>query len=204
MKLFMTPTSPYARKARIVVRELDLSRMVEEVAVDLADKNEIRKFNPLGKIPALNLDDGSVILDSPVICEYLDALGNGKFFPKPNIWGDTRGRWKALTLAALGDGLADAAVMLMLEGRRNSEQQSASMLERHTAAVNATLDTLERLAPNFAEYPTIGELAVGCALGFVDLCHGALGWRENRPQLAAWDEKFSQYPSVQATKPVQP
>ncbi|MGB8602575.1 MAG: glutathione S-transferase N-terminal domain-containing protein, partial [Rhizomicrobium sp.] len=118
MKLFMSATSPYARKCRIIGHELDLMRHIEEVAVDATDKAQIRPVNPLGKIPALQLNDGSVLVDSPVICEYLDDLGGGKFFPKPNIWGDTKGRWKALTLQAIGDGLCDALVGWMLEGRR--------------------------------------------------------------------------------------
>jgi glutathione S-transferase len=201
MKLFMTPTSPYARKCRIIARELDLTRMIEEVNVDLADKAEIRKFNPLGKIPALRLDDGSVLLDSPVICEYLDDLGGGKFFPKPNIWGDTKGRWKALTLAALGDGLADAGVQLMLERRRAPERQNPKALEIHAGAINTTLDTLERLAPRFAEHPAIGEVAVGCALGYVDLRLADLNWREGRPQLAVWLDGFGKFASVQTTRP---
>jgi glutathione S-transferase len=201
MKLFMTPTSPYARKARIIIRELDLTKLVTEVPVDLANKEEIRKFNPLGKIPALALDDGSILLDSPVICEYLDDLGNGKFFPRHGMFGDAKGRWKALTLAAIGDGLADAAVALMLEQRRKEERQSAGALEHHKGAILSTLDALERLAPHFAEYPTIGEIAVGCALGYVDLRHGYLGWRAGRPQLAAWDVSFGRFHAVQATKP---
>ncbi len=201
MKLYMTPTSPYARKARIIVRELDLTKLVTEVPVDLANKDEIRKFNPLGKIPALQLDDGSILLDSPVICEYLDDLGNGKFCPHHSMFGDAKGRWKALTLAAIGDGLADAAVALMLEQRRKEDRQSTTALEHHKAAILATLDALERIAPRFAEYPTIGEIAVGCALGYVDLRHGYLAWREGRLQLAAWAEKFDRYQSVLATKP---
>lgn len=201
MKLFMTPTSPYARKARIILRELDLQRNVEEVQVDLADKAEIRKFNPLGKVPALALDDGSVLVDSPVICEYLDDFGNGKFFPKPNVWGDTKGRWKTLTLQAIGDGLLDATVGRMLEGRRPPEQQSSAMFARYEGAIGETLNVLERLASKFAKYPTIGEVTIGCALGFLDIRAEDISWRSDRPQLAAWYETFEKYPSVQATKP---
>jgi glutathione S-transferase len=201
MKLFMTPTSPYARKVRIIVRELDLTRVVEEIAVDLSNKAEIRKFNPLGKIPALALKDGSVLLDSPVICEYIDDFGNGKFFPKPNVWGDTKGRWKALTLQAIGDGLMDATVGRLQEGRRPVELQMPATFEKHEGAIKTTLDVLERLAPKFAQYPTIGEIAVGCALGFLDLRGDDLSWRADRPQLAAWFATFEKYPSVQATKP---
>ena len=110
MKLYMSPASPFARKARIIVRELDLVRLVEEIPTNPATSEELRKTNPLGKIPALVLDDGSTLIDSPVICEYLNELGGGKFFPGMTIWREVSGRWRALTLQALGDGIADAAV----------------------------------------------------------------------------------------------
>jgi glutathione S-transferase len=201
MKLYMTPSSPYARKCRILIRELDLVRLIKEVAVDLSNKDDVHKFNPLGKIPALELDDGSVVVDSPVICEYLDDYGRGHFVPRPSIWGDTKGRWKILTLAALGDGLTDAAVALRLERTRKAERQSVNALAHHKGAIDATLDALERLAPHFADYPTIGEIAVGCALGYIDFRLDDLAWREGRPQLDAWEKKFAKYPSVKATKP---
>src|SRR6185312_6226419 len=107
---FYSPNSPYARKARIIIHELALSSRVEDVIVSLPADAKLRSVNPLGKIPALLLDDGSVIYDSRVICEYLDALGNGKFFPRASLFREAEGRWRALTLQALGDGLADAVV----------------------------------------------------------------------------------------------
>jgi glutathione S-transferase len=201
VKLYMLPASPFARKARIIARELDLMRMIEEVAVDLADKPAVRKFNPLGKIPALQLDDGSVLFDSPVICEYLDDLGGGKFFPKPNIWGDIKGRWKALTLQALADGVMDAAVLRRRETVRPAEQQSRDMFALHEGAILASLDALERITPSFAEYPAIGEIATACALGYVDLRWPESNWRETRPQLAAWFAGCDKYASFVATKP---
>lgn len=201
MKLFMTATSPYARKCRILARELDLMGQIEEIPVDLADKAMIRAFNPLGKIPALALDDGSVILDSPVICEYLDDFAHGKFFPKPTLLSEAKGRWKELTLQAIGDGLTDAAVAWMLEGRRPAALQSQKTFEKNAATVSATLDVLERLAPHFAQYPMIGEIAIGCAVSFIGQRCEALAWQENRPQLAAWQEKFECYPSVRETRP---
>ena len=110
MKLYMSPASPFARKARIMIHELDLTRLVEEIPTNPATGEELRKTNPLGKFPALVLDDGSTLLDSRVICEYLNELGGGKFFPGMTIWREVSGRWRALTLQALGDGIADAAV----------------------------------------------------------------------------------------------
>ena len=105
MKLYFSPNSPYARKARIIAHELNLANRVETIAVSLPADAKFREVNPLGKIPALVLDDSTAIFDSPVICEYLDTLGNGTFFPREGA-----SRWRALTLQALGDGLADAVV----------------------------------------------------------------------------------------------
>ena len=124
MQLFYSPNSPYARKARIIIHELDLTSRVEEAIVSLPADAKLRAVNPLGKIPALLLDDGSVIYDSPVICEYLDELGGGKFFPRASLLKAAEGRWRALTLQALGDGLADAVVRRNQEMRLPEERRS--------------------------------------------------------------------------------
>ena len=200
MKLFMSPASPFARKARIIVRELDLTRLVEEISTNPATSEELRKVNPLGKIPALVLDDGSALVDSRVICEYLNDLGGGKFFPTPGLWSQSSGgRWRALALQAVGDGIADAAVASIYERRRPEEQQNKDAIARYMKAVNSALDALERA--RFAETPAIGEIAVGCAIGYLDFRDVIPGWRETRPNLAAWYEKFAKYPSVVATWP---
>jgi glutathione S-transferase len=199
MKLYMNPASPFARKARIIIRELDLTRLVEEIPVNPLISEELRRINPLGKIPVLVLKDGSTILDSPVICEYLNDLGGGKFFPGYTVWRDVSARWRALTLAALGDGLCDAAVARIYESRRPQEQQSKAILQKHLDAVSRTLDVLEHA--RFAEDPTIGEIAVACGLGYLDFRLPELAWRDKHPALAAWYEKFSNYPSLQATMP---
>ena len=100
------------RLRRIEGQVRGLQKMVEDVIVTLPADEKIRAVNPLGKIPALILDDGSAIYDSPVICEYLDELGGGHFFPRASLFKAAEGRWRALTLQALGDGLADAVVRL--------------------------------------------------------------------------------------------
>src|SRR3954471_1085990 len=103
MKLYFSPLSPFSRKARVIAHELGLK--LEEVNVSARGNMEYRRVNPLGKIPALQLDDGSVLFDSPVICEYLNAKGGGKFFPGDSVWRNHTGRWKALVLQAMGDGI---------------------------------------------------------------------------------------------------
>ena len=198
MKLYFSPPSPFSRKVRVVAHELGLK--LEEIETSSRGNMEFRKINPLGKIPALVLDDGSTLFDSPVICEYLNQVGGGKFFPGNSILGNNAGRWKALGLQALGDGIMEAALGKVYEERyRTPEQRSETITANYISVVQSGLDALEGV--KFAETPTIGEITVGCALGYVDFRLGELNWRATRPKLAAWYEKFSQYPSMQATKP---
>lgn len=199
MKLYTNPASPFARKVRIVVRELDLTRLVEEINVNPLASEELRRINPLGKIPVLVLKDGSTLVDSPVICEYLNDLGGGKLFPGMTLWRENSGRWRALTLQAIGDGICDAAVARIYESRRPPELQSEPVVHRHLAAVTRSLDILERT--KFLEVPTIGEIAVACALGYIDFRLPELNWREGRSNLHDWYEKFAQYPSMKDTWP---
>jgi glutathione S-transferase len=199
MKLYMSPASPFARKARIIIRELDLTRLVEEIPTNPAASDELRKTNPLGKIPAMVLDDGSTLIDSKVICEYLNELGGGKFFPGMSVWRSATGRWRALTLQALGDSIADAAVARIYEGRRPVELQNQDAIAKYLGVIGRSLDALERA--RFVEPPTIGEIAVACAIGYLDFREVATGWRETRPNLAAWYETFCKYPAMQETRP---
>jgi glutathione S-transferase len=200
MKLYSNPASPFARKARIIIRELDLTRLVEEVNVDTRSLGEeFHRINPLGKIPVLVLKDGSTIIDSPVICEYLDELGGGKFFPKDSVWKQASGRWRALTLQAIGDGICDAAVARVYESRRPPELQSEQVTHKHVSAILRSLGVLEH--SKFSEQPTIGEVAVACALGYLDFRLPELSWRDGRSHLNDWYEKFAQYPSMKDTWP---
>ena len=194
MKLYGTPISPFTRKAMIIAHELGLKM---DVLPRPEDAEAFRRINPLGKIPALVLDDGSVLFDSPVICEYLNQLGGGKFFPGNSIWRSNSGKWKALTLQALGDGISDAAVAIIVEGRQPAPNEAH--ITRHKTAVDAGLDMLEKV--KFAEHPTIGEITCGCALGYIDFRMKDFDWRGPRPKLTAWYAKFCEYPSVKATQP---
>jgi glutathione S-transferase len=199
LKLYTNNASPFARKCRVIAHELELK--LEEIRTLPMQDPEFRRVNPLGKIPALVLDDGSVLIDSPVICEYLNHTGGGKFFPGMNIFKHNSGRWKALGLAALGDGIADAAVALRgLMGHESPAAEAARA--RQMAAVLAALDALERV--NFAKDPTIGEISVGCALGYVDFRLPDLDWKSSRPKLSAWFARFSEYPAMKATVPTAP
>ena len=198
MKLYTNNASPFARKCRVIAHELELK--LEEIRTLPMQDPEFRRVNPLGKIPALVLDDGSVLIDSPVICEYLNNKGGGKFFPGMNLFKDSSGRWKALGLQALGDGLADAAVAYVVEGRQATPNEV--MRARHMDTVTATLDVFERV--KFAEPPTIGEVAVACALGYLDFRIPGLDWKTARPKLSVWYARMCAYPAMQATAPAAP
>jgi glutathione S-transferase len=195
VKLYSNPASPFARKVRVVAHELALK--LDEVNVDARNDETLRKINPLKKIPVLVLADGSTLFDSMVICEYLNELGGGRFFPGKNIFRQHTGGWKALTLASLADGIMDAAVACRYESIE--ERRNEAHIERYLKTVNAGLDTLERL--NFNEKITIGEISAGCALGYIDFRYGDLNWRATRPKLAGWFEKFAQFDSMKATAP---
>jgi glutathione S-transferase len=198
LKLYTNAASPFARKCRVIAHELGLK--LTEIRTLPMQEPEFRKVNPLGKIPALVLDDGSVLIDSPVICEYLNHAGGGKFFPGMSIWRNTSGRWKALGLAALGDGLADAAVAWVILGRENPVPEVAR--QRQMQTVLTTLDALERV--KFANDPTIGEITVACVIGYVEFRMPDLDWKSSRPNLSGWYTKFCEYPSMKATVPAAP
>ena len=197
MKLYTNAASPFARKCRVIAHELGLK--LEEIRTLPMQEPEFRKINPLGKIPALVLDDGSVLIDSPVICEYLNHAGGGKFFPTDTIWKAASGRWKALGLAALGDGIADAAVAWRYELVEPEERRNPDRIARAQATIAAGLDALERV--KFAKDPTIGEISVACAIGYIEFRLPSLDWKSSRPKLSAWYAQFCEYPSMKATAP---
>jgi glutathione S-transferase len=198
MKLYYSPLSPFSRKARVIALELGLK--LEEINTSSRGNMEYRRVNPLGKIPALQLDDGSVLFDSPVICEYLNDKGGGKFFPADSLFKAGTGRWKALVLQALGDGIMDAALARVYEDRyRPAELRSADINANNISVIQSGLDALENIT--FSDPPTIGEITCACAVGYVDFRVPEINWRPTHPKLAAWYEKFAQYPSMQATAP---
>jgi glutathione S-transferase len=202
MKLYSSPASPFARKCRIVARELKIA--LEEIQTDPWTDENFRHVNPLSKIPVLILDDGSAIFDSPVICDYLNEFKNGHFYPKESMWRTGSGRWRAQVLQAIGDGICDAAVALVREGKLPEGRRNADNMARATAAIVAGLDVLERAAAKFPDSPTIGEVTAGCALGYLDFRLPHLEWRATRPALRDWFETYSKFPSVIATMPANP
>jgi glutathione S-transferase len=200
MKLHWSPRSPFVRKVMIVVHErglVDRIACVRTVAAMTKPHAELMQDNPLSKIPTLVLDDGSVLYDSPVICEYLDGLGDAPtLFP-----AEPKARFEALRRQALGDGFLDMLVTLRNERERAhpSEVHMASTAVR-TAAV---LQSLEGEADALGATPfSIGHIAIGCALSYLDFRYADAGWRKDHPRVARWHATFAARPSVRATEPV--
>ena len=194
MKLRFAPTSPYVRKCLVVAHEAGVVGEIEIVPTNPWEPDTtIATDNPLGKVPALQTDDGLALFDSRVICEYLDAQSaSRKLFPTGPA------RWPALRLAAIGEGILDAADTRIMESRRPAEKFDSAWDDRKRAAIDRALDELELLAPDFAGID-IGQVTVGCALGELDFRFPAEEWRATHPALTAWYANFSQRPSMAAT-----
>ncbi|UKJ74613.1 glutathione S-transferase N-terminal domain-containing protein [Azospirillum brasilense] len=198
MKLRWSPTSPYVRKVAMVLIECGLDSAVEKQVTNAwAPDTDLPADNPLGKVPALILDDGSALYDSPVIAEYLDTLHDGpRLFPASGP-----ARWTALRQQALADGICDAAILRRLELQRPDGERSESWADRQRRAVARALDVLEAEAPALDGTLTIGTLSILVALGYLDFRFGHEHWRVGRPELAAWFASASDLDSFRRTAP---
>lgn len=200
MKLRYSPTSPYVRKVVAVAMELGVADRIERVATNSrAYESDIWTDNPLGKVPALGLDDGTVLIDSPVICRYLTAI----LVPgSALVPADPTTALADANLEALADGICDAAVARRLELSRPESERSAFELDRYARKMAAGLDRLEALASAGAlKGITVGTLAVACTLGYLDFRYPDEPWRQARPTLTAWEASVADRASLTETKP---
>jgi glutathione S-transferase len=202
MILHWSPRSPYVRKVMIAIHETGLQdriQVVRTVAGGTTPHWELMKVNPVGKIPTLELEDGTPVYDSPVIIEYLDTLHTGpKLFPA--AWPE---RLTALRRHALGQGMLDNALPLLGEGFRPKEKQSEPHMELWRAKLRACVDALEHDAEALGSSAfSVGHIAIGVALGYLDFRFDALGWRDGHPNLASWHATFNARPAVAANMPV--
>ena len=200
MKLYYSPSSPYARKVRIVAIEAKLDKKIDMVNVALtpvAPNADVDKHNPIGKIPALSVK-GMDLFDSPVICEYLDAYNKGrKLVPRKG-----RERWVALRLQAMADGLLDAALLARYEGfLRPEDKRWPDWSTGQMKKIEGVLDALEAEAKSLKGKLTIGTISVVAALGYLDFRFASHDWRAARPKLAKWFATASKMPSVKSTVP---
>jgi glutathione S-transferase len=154
--------------------------------------------NPLGKIPTLVTDEGGVLFDSIVICEYLDSLHAGAtLFPLPG-----EARWQALRWHALGDGMLDSLILWRNEREQPATQRNPDWLSAFDLKIRNALEAIEREVPELERSPFgIGHITLGCALGYLDYRFAGLDWRNGRKRAAAWFQDLSQRPSMQLTRP---
>ncbi len=200
MQLFHSPTTPFGRKVMVLLLETGQAGDVEVVtaAGTPTDPGSMPvDRNPLGKIPALVLDDGQTIYDSRVICRYLDARAGGRLYPAPPRL------WQTLTLEATADGMLDAAILMVYESRiRPEEKRHEPWVEGQWGKVARALDALEARWLDHLNGPLdMGLVAVGCALSYLDFRHGNRNWRNGRPGLAAWYQRFAAGENMRLTEP---
>ncbi len=199
MKLFYSPSSPYARKVMIVAMLSGAREAIELLpyAGSPVSRDEATvRHNPLGKVPTLIADDGQAFYDSRVICEFLDVQAGGTLF------GTGQGRWVRLVRQALADGMLDAALLARYEAvLRPAELRWDAWTDGAMAKVTSGLKQLEANAADLPTEPDIGSIAVGCALGYLDFRFAQLNWRTAHPALAAWFAGFNETPAMVATRP---
>jgi glutathione S-transferase len=192
-----SPASPFGRKVKIAAALMGLTDRIEVVMADTNDANDsLRRQNPLGKIPALILEDGSVLHDSAVIVEYLDWLaGRDKVIPAA-----PEPRFKVLASQALADGIMDAALLQIYETRfREPQQYVAKWLDHQAAKVDRSLGALEASPPD-ERARDVGAISLACALGYLDLRFGGR-WRNDHKRLVNWLEGFAAaVPAFEATR----
>jgi glutathione S-transferase len=199
MKLFGSPASPYVRKVLLTAALKGLGPQIQMVAADTNKGDDaLNRQNPLGKIPCLVTADGQSIYDSHVVCEYLDSLAaTPVLFPRTGTE-----RWRTLTLAALGDGILDAALLLVYERRfRPEDKVVQAWVDRQQSRIDRALDQLEAAPPAMGAAPDYGHVTTAAALGYLDFRHGGK-WRTGRPRLVAWLDSFAKaVPAFEATRP---
>lgn len=203
MTLFHNPASPYVRKVMVLLHETgqqDHVVLQHSQLSPVSPDAKLNQDNPVGKIPALRLDDGSVLHDSRVILDYLDHQHTGA----PLIPREGPARWRRLTLASMADAIMDASVMVRYEqALRAPEKHWEQWLDAQREKIRRTLAELEQdAATELAGHFDVASISVACALGYLDFRHPDLQWRDANPQLAAWYAQVSQRPSMQQSQPV--
>ncbi|MBS0124721.1 glutathione S-transferase [Thetidibacter halocola] len=200
MQLFHSPISPFVRKVMVVLHETDQLGDVELKSVSttvLASDPTLIAANPLAKLPTLLRPDGPALYDSRVICRFLDDRGKGGLYPAARLW-DT------LTLEATGDAIMEAGLAIVYEKRlRPAEIQFQPLMDAHWGKADRAIEVLNARWMSHLHGPLdCGQIAVACALGYLDFRMPERDWRTGRDALAAWYSEFCKRPAMQATAPV--
>ena len=199
MKLVYSPPSPFVRKVTTLIHHADLNDRIELINVKttaLSVAEDARAASPLGKIPVMILEDGQSIFDSRVITRYLDEIAGSNLYPKEKIYD-------ILTLEALADGIMESAVSITYESKlRPENEQSPSWMEAQWSKVLHAVKALDD-----GEFKAMdgemnmGQIAVACALGYLDFRHDARQWRSGHSSLASWNDKMMKLPALIKTIP---
>ncbi|MGY3438948.1 MULTISPECIES: glutathione S-transferase family protein [unclassified Marinovum] len=199
MKLLMAGPSPFVRKVMVTLHETDQKNAVEYervVASPTGPSPELIAANPVGKIPALIRPDAPALYDSRVICRFLNARVGGTLYPEKR-------QWDVLTLEATGDGIMEAAVLMIYEERFRPEQKrSSEWVEAQWAKIDRAVSALNTRWVSHLHGPLdIGQISVACALSYLDYRHAARQWRTGNTALADWYKVFAERPSMVETEP---
>ena len=201
LKLFYSDRSPYVRKVMVTLHEVNLFENVEIVGVrtnPLGVVEDLVDVSPLGKIPTLVLPDGTTIFDSRVICSYLNSIGKSDLYlAKENL------KWSIKTAEANFDGILDAALLMVYEHRyRQDIYQNAEWLENLWKKIERTLDFYNNSSSKILSGSlNMGQISLGCALGYLDYRHNNRNWREKNQNLRDWFAEFSERLSMRNTIP---
>ena len=198
MRLYISSGSPFVRKCRVVVREKGLESRVTDVTMPFPYKEgpEFLAANPIGQVPALVAEDGLPLVNSPVICAYLDTIGEGPRLLPP----DGPQHWRVRRMETLADGILEMTVKLVLETRRPEPEQSSQWIGYWTDGLSRALDLAEAAVPETAPLD-LGKIALAVAGLYVDFRRPQSNWRASRPRLAAFADALDQRPSFVATRP---
>jgi glutathione S-transferase len=200
MKLYYSATSPYVRKCLVSAHELKLRERLELLPSAPHPVNRDRALvasNPLGKVPTLVTDEGAVLYDSRVICDYLNELVHGHLVP-----AQASARWAAYRDQALADGMMEAAILVRYEAFARPESlQWKDWIEGQMDKVNCGLAEIEQHAGAFGQRIDVGAISIGCVLGYLDFRYASMAWRDRYPRLAAWFAGFAERESMRATRP---
>lgn len=198
MKLYYSPNSPYVRKVLVCAYELGLAGRIElldSAANPVARDQAIVAHNPLGQVPTLLTDDGGILADSRVICEYLDDLGNGALFP-----AGRKARWRALADQSLADGMLVATLLTRYETFMRPEAlRWPEWIAGQKEKIFSGLAYFNGVAGALAGRVDIGTITLASALSYLDLRAPDLDWRARAPALAVWYAVFEARPSMKAT-----
>lgn len=199
MKLYWGSASPFVRKVMATAHELGVQDQIERLdsAAHPVDRDtRIQSLNPLAKVPSAQADDGTLLYDSRVICEYLDAQANGGLFPAPGPL-----RWTALRRQALADGLLDAALLVRYERLiRPEAHQWPLWADKQREKIDDALDAMAQDVPA-DDCCDIGAISYGCALGWLSFRFPEIDWRTDRAALSIWQTEFDKRPAMAATRP---